>query len=781
MKSLRTPSSYASLSLFMALTLLPSCSGDDPQTSTGSGSTSSSGGGNAGAGGEAGTGGSGGGTGGMGGGGMGGAGGGSSCTPGSTEFCYSGPPGTEIVGACKAGVKTCLPDGTDFGPCVGEITPNAELCSTMVDDDCDGMVNEEGADCACMPNSTAPCYTGPMGTQDVGDCKAGVQACNAQGTAYGPCVGDVVPQMETCALPGDEDCDGQINEGGLSCVCIPNSMAPCYTGPMGTQDVGDCKAGTWTCNAQGTAYGPCMDEVLPQMESCALPGDEDCDGQINEGGLSCVCVPNTVEACYTGPMGTAGVGECKAGTHACNAQGTAYGPCVGEVQPQAENCNTMGDDDCDGIINEACSALWAKSFGDAAFQDIFDVAVDPLGNIVIVGQFIGTVDFGGGPFTTPTSNGDIFIAKYDPQGNHLWSQQYGANGTDGARSVAIDAAGNILVTGLFQSTVDFGGGAHVSVNGTHDIFALALTSTGSFLLSRAFGSPGGDEGLAVSFDPAGNAIIVGYAAGPIDFGGGVLPWLGGDDAFIAKFSMLGSHLWSKGFGDASGQYIRDVAVDAAGDIYFTGSFQGVVDFGGGAITSMGSTDSMLVKYSAAGNHVWTRQIGAPLIQDGTSVTTDGAGNAIVTGYIHSTVDFGLGPLTSAGAGDIFVAKYSSTNVPQWAKIFGDSSDQAALGIKTDAQNNVVLVGRMTGSADFGGGTLTSAGGNDMFLAKFSAAGTHTWSKRAGDTLEQSARAVATDSMGNVVAVGRYQGTLDFGTGLLTSAGGHDGFVVKYGP
>ena len=89
----------------------------------------------------------------------------------------------------------------------------------------------------------APCYGGPMGTQNVGDCKAGVQTCNGQGTAYGPCVGEVVPTLETCALPGDEDCDGQINESGVMCVCTPNSTTSCYSGPMGTQNVGQCKAG----------------------------------------------------------------------------------------------------------------------------------------------------------------------------------------------------------------------------------------------------------------------------------------------------------------------------------------------------------------------------------------------------------------------------------------------------------------------------------------------------------------------------------------------------------
>lgn len=711
---------------------------------------------------------------------MGGAGGNAGCTPGSTDFCYSGPPGTEIKGLCKAGVKTCGADGT-WGPCAGEITPMPEVCATMGDDDCDGMTNEEGPDCACMPNTTKTCYSGPMGTLDVGDCKAGMQACNAQGTAYGPCVGEVVPAQETCALPGDENCDGQINEMGPLCVCVPNSTATCYSGAAGTQGVGNCVAGMKTCNADGTAYGPCMGEVVPQMEDCALPGDENCNGQINEGGLNCVCMPNTTASCYTGAMGTLGIGLCKAGTKACNAQGTMYGPCVGEIVPVAESCNTAGDDNCNGMSNEGCSAIWSKSFGGIMDEDINDVAVDSQGNIVIVGGFAGTVDFGGGPMTTPTTNTDIFVVKFDPQGAFLWGKQYGANGIDRALGVAIDSLGDVVVTGIFQSTVDFGGGPFASVGGTHDIFVLALSPTGGHLLSRAFGGSGGDEGSAVTIDPSGNAIVVGHMTGSIDFGGGTLTSAGGDDAFIAKYSPLGVHVWSARFGDVNQQQIKDVAADSAGNVYFTGNFTGQVDFGGGTMTSLGSNDSMLVKYSAAGAHQWSRQLGGTFLQYGWSVAVDTQNNVVVTGGAQGTVDFGLGALTSAGNSDVFMAKYNSNNVPQWSKMFGDMSDQSGQGIKTDGQNNVVAVGRISGTTDFGGGTLTSAGQNDSFIAKYSGSATHTWSKLAGDALDQIGRAVAIDAAGNVIVVGKFQGTVDFGNGVKTSAGGYDGFLVKYGP
>lgn len=716
-------------------------------------------------------------TGGMGG--MGGTGGGG-CVVGSMDSCYSGPAGTQIVGLCRAGLKTCLANGT-YGPCMGEVVPTAEICATMGDDDCDGMANEEGADCACVPNMMTSCYTGPMGTVNVGNCKAGTQTCNAQGTAYGPCVGQVVPQMEDCALVGDEDCDGQINEGGLNCVCLPNSTTTCYTGPMGTVNVGECKAGMKACNAQGTAYGPCVGEVVPQMEDCALAGDEDCDGQVSEGGLNCVCLPNSMTACYTGPMGTQNVGLCRGGMKACNAQGTAYGPCVGEVVPAAETCNTAGDDDCDGMSNEGCSAIWAKGVGGTGDEDVYDVAVDSQGNIIVVGYFRGTINLGGGPLTTPNGNSDIFVAKFDAAGGHMWSRQFGGTGIDGARGVAVDQFGTVAVTGSFQSTVDFGGGPFTSVGGTHDIFILALDSGGNHLLSGAFGGSGGDEGSAITFDPLGNAILVGHMTGTVDFGGGPLTSAGGDDGFVAKFSQFGAHLWSYRFGDANTQNIKDVATDSNGNVYFTGFFSGTTDFGGGALTSAGLEDSMLVKYSSAGAHVWTRQIGGAFSQFGWSVAVDTQNDVVVAGQAHGMVDFGGGTMTTAGNGDIFTVKYNSNNALQWAKLYGDSTEQTGFGIKTDAQNNVLVAGRMNGTADFGGGTLTSGGLSDAFLAKLDGASTQRWSRNFGDGMDQMARAVAVDNAGNVIVVGRYQGTIDFGTGALSNAGGLDIFITKYGP
>jgi hypothetical protein len=279
------------------------------------------------------------------------------CTPGASIACYEGPAGTLGVGLCAEGAATCLDDGMGHGPCVGQVLPTAETCASPGDDDCDGQTNEEGPDCSCVPGEVASCYSGPPSTEGVGPCVGGTQVCNAQGDGFGPCEGETLPAAETCNTPVDDDCDGQTNEEGAGCVCPPSTLVACYSGPAGTEGVGICKAGLALCDEQGTSLGACQGDVLPAAETCNTPADDDCDGQTNEEGAGCVCLPGSVSACYTGPQGTSGVGLCAPGAQTCNGQGTGFGPCQGEVVPVGESCATAGDDDCDGQANEGCPVV----------------------------------------------------------------------------------------------------------------------------------------------------------------------------------------------------------------------------------------------------------------------------------------------------------------------------------------------------------------------------------------------------------------------------------------
>lgn len=268
------------------------------------------------------------------------------CQPGERRDCYRGAEGTLNVGTCKAGSEVCLEDGSGYGPCEGQVVPRDENCATPENEDCDGQSVDADAGCACAPGEALECYGFADGTAGLGICAVGRKTCNADGTGWGSCEGDVGPAVEDCATGADDDCDGEVNEG---CTCVPNTSVSCYGGPRGTEGIGECKAGSQTCSAGGV-YGGCEGQVLPQPEICGDDKDSDCDGNPDNG---CICIPGDRRLCYSGPEGTANVGVCKSGVETCNAQGTAWSRCEGEVLPGLELCGDRLDNDCDSENNEA--------------------------------------------------------------------------------------------------------------------------------------------------------------------------------------------------------------------------------------------------------------------------------------------------------------------------------------------------------------------------------------------------------------------------------------------
>ncbi len=369
-----------------------------------------------------------------------------------------------------------------------------------------------------------------------------------------------------------------------------------------------------------------------------------------------------------------------------------------------------------------------------------------------------------------------------------WLKPFGGTGTDVGRSVAVDEHGNVYMSGYFKGTVDFGGG-DITSNGGSDIFLAKYSSDGTFLWVKTFGDTSDDVGYSVAVDSNDNAYVAGYFAGTVDFGGGTVTSSGPADIFLAKYSPDGTCLWVKFFGGTSDDIGFSVAVDRNGNAYVTGYFQGTADFGGGSVTSSGSYDVVIAKYSSTGTFLWAKTFGSTGADLGFSLAIDRNGNAYVTGYFQGTADFGGGSVTSNGAADIFVAKYSSTGTFLWAKTFGDTtasntSDDYGYSLAVDANENVYVSGFFNGTADFGGGSITSNGAADIFLAKYSSTGTFLWAKTFGDTTASNANddygsSLTVDANENVYITGFFNGTADFGGGDVSSNGSSDIFVAKY--
>ncbi len=413
--------------------------------------------------------------------------------------------------------------------------------------------------------------------------------------------------------------------------------------------------------------------------------------------------------------------------------------------------------------------LWRKTLGVAGRG----MAADRDGNFVVAGHFQGTADFGGGPLSSALGSSDVFLAKYSAAGAHLWSKRFGAAGAEMVKSMALDANGNIVVTGSCNGTADLGTGPVASA-GSNDIFVAKYSPAGAPLWSKIIGGTLDDGGYGVAVNAAGDPIVTGFFHGAVNFGGTMLSSTrGGRETFVTKLAAAdGAVRWAVRFPSPSDSAGWDVAVDSAGDVVAAGTFLGAVEFGGGAyVRTAGYTDVYLVKLSGvSGTHVWSMALGGTRDDSVSRVAVGPSGNIVVTGWFYDTVNFGGSPLTStAGSTDVFVAQYSPAGAHQWSRRIGSTSDDTASGVVING-DSVAVVGSFGGTIDAGGGSLTSAGYRDLFVAKYSSTGTHRWSKRFGGPSDDFVYALAMDPSGGLGV-----------TGWLTDTGAYQAVLLSLAP
>jgi len=305
--------------------------------------------------------------------------------------------------------------------------------------------------------------------------------------------------------------------------------------------------------------------------------------------------------------------------------------------------------DSDGNI------LWAKRMGGNLSDEGYSIASDSAGNVYVTGFFNGTADFGAFNLTSQ-GMADVFIAKLDSAGNILWVKQVRGNQNDIAYGIAVDKAGNVYTTGHFTNFAVLGPFTLSSPGGSQDIFVSKLDNAGNFIWAQRMGGINNDGSNSIALDAAGNIYITGAFADSADFGVFNLATAGQYDIFVTKLDGTGNILWAKPLGGTSDDNGVDIAVDPDGSTYLTGYFRDTANFGSFSLTSAGAEDIYVSSMDNAGNILWATRMGSASYEIGNGVATDQVGNVYATGYFQDTADFGSFTLTSAGHLDVFVTK-----------------------------------------------------------------------------------------------------------------------------
>ncbi len=651
-----------------------------------------------------------------------------------------------VVGACGGSSESSSSGKPDAGDS-GTVCTGVD-CSAL-DDECSvGVCNPLDGKCAALAASDGA-------------------ACKAGHCAGGVCTGlDCKSTTADCDSNADNGCEVNLTTDPSHCgSCLVSCSSPSHA--TATCDNGTCGI---ACNA----------------------GFGDCDGISSTG-----CEANLSDVANCGSCGNV----CQSipnATPKCTSKA-----CDFDCLPGFGDCNTTSADGCEtnlssnplqcGDCTKACAAgnacnqskcspvhRWSKRFGGSLGDAGHAIAFDSSGNVYVVGKFMGAVSFGGSTFSA--SGFDAFVASYDgTTGAHRWSRQIGGSSNDEGMSVTVDSSGNVYVSGFFGGTADFGGGA-VTSSGQDAFIASYTGATGSYRWSKPLGGIGSDAAAGIAVDPAGNVYVTGYFSQTVNFGGTPLTSAGGTDIFVASYQGAnGAHRWSKAFGDpgSSGDGGTSVAADVAGHVYVAGYYFGSADYGGGALSSNGGADVFLASFdSGTGAHVWSKHFGGTVNDRPASVAADGSGNVYVAGLFQNTTDFGAGSVSSGGSYDSFLASYDVTGAYRWSRTSGAVATDEARGVAVDSAGNVFLTGYFGQSADFGTGTLTSAGGTDLFVASYTAAtGAPRWSHRLGGTAADDANGIAVDNAGGISVTGSFEGQVDFGGGNLTSQGLQDAYVL----
>lgn len=687
---------------------------------------------------------------------------------GSSSSSSSGTGGGGGDPTCSDGQKNG--DETDLD-CGGACAPCASGAGCSAAADC-ASGRCEGAIC-----QVAACDDGVQngaesdtdcGGPSCDKCPQGA-ACNATADcAVGSC------KAGTCAPPS---CADGIKNGTETDADCGGACAPCDN-TKNCAVAADCKSGT--CAGQVCQAPSCLDGVKNGTETdkdCGGPACGDClPGKSCTSGADCSSGVCKAAVCQSA---TCGDGIENGGETAPDCGGPACEPCA-----DGEGC-AVGSDCASGVCqSNACAATHVLTV-ERAGSGVGVVESQPAGidcGEVCSASFIesATIALTATPAANSTFQGwsgggcvgvNACIVTMD-QAKSVTAQFDSANTgalewekTPAAGGflggAAIDGSGNVVFGGTFSGSMNLGGGPLDS--SSWDAFVAKFTKTGAHVWSRRFGLGAFEFGIDVATDAKGDVILLATSSPNVSFGG---PVLNCGSGVLAKYAASnGAHLWSRCVNGTP----TDLALDPSGNPVVTGS--------------IGDFDYFLEKYAAAdGSAVWAKSFTQQVIDnyfDGPRVAVDASGNVAMVGRFVGTKSVGGPALTSVGAADIFVAKYNSSGTHQWSKRFGDTYDDGPRGVAFDAQGNIVVGGYFHGTIDFGGGPVTAAGSTDGFLLELTPSGGYAWVNVFGSASADVVEAVAVAPDGTVLATGAVSGPTNFGSGVQPYTAGTDAFVTKH--
>ncbi len=473
------------------------------------------------------------------------------------------------------------------------------------------------------------------------------------------------------------------------------------------------------------------------------------------------------------------------------------------------------------------TTLWAKSAGGSGFDNVSHVTSDNNDNIIITGYFDSNVmnlgsDINGNPINLNNNgNRDIYLSKYNTDGELLWAKSAGGSGFDNVSHVTSDNNDNIIITGYFDSNImnlgsDINGNPiNLNNNGSQDFYISKYNIDGELLWAKSSGETLGEYGISITSDNDNNIIVTGYfSSNPMSLGNDIngnpinLNNNGSQDFFISKYNIDGELLWAKSAGGNLADYGFSITSDNGNNIIVAGSFQSNVlnlgnDINGNPInlSNNGSRDTYISKYNIDGELLWAKSAGGGGFDYMNDMKLDNDNNIIVAGSFQSNVlslgnDINGNPinLNNNGIQDFYISKYNIDGELLWARSAGGNDNDYINNIAIDNDNNIIVTGYFSSNPinlgnDINGNpiNLNNNESEELHISKYNLNGGLLYSKKS---LIQNGNdfgsLVMIDDYDNLIISGYFISNLmslgnDINGNLvsLSTNGSYDIFILKF--
>lgn len=420
----------------------------------------------------------------------------------------------------------------------------------------------------------------------------------------------------------------------------------------------------------------------------------------------------------------------------------------------------------------ACST-WSTYYGGAALDEAWGITGDGNNNTYVVGYTLSN-DFPVSPGAfqdTVSGFYDAVVIKMDSCGNRVWTTFVGSSGNDFGEKICMNKNRIAVLGHTTGNDLPVGNGAWQQTNnGSYDAFLFRFNENGTRLWATYFGGSGGELGLAVASDTSGNIFFGGSTSSnnlPVQNAFQLMP-NGALDAYVAKFDSTGQRIWCTYYGGSGSDDVHGMAADNTGSIAVAGgTFSNDLNVSAGAYQPQnnGFSDCYLLKLDASGNRVFSTYFGGNGAEDFNGVCTDAQGKIYLAGVTASSdlpVTPGAFQQNHAGGDDIVITCFDAAGSLDWCTYYGGLANEQGYAIATDQQGHVFVLAISDGNPPVIGTPLQAgnAGGTDAFIVKLSYSGQVLWSTFYGGSLDEAATQLHVDSAMHLYITG-HTGSADF--------------------